>query len=199
MRLPRGIWLVGLLAAVCAAAVGVHASSAAPTRGARVSTLSGTYSCAVRKQRFVDLSAGVTMQGQDGKQSGLLQLTTVTKTVTKNGATSTLTQVSVFAEKNGVRLDKSTCRHVTKQVALKPKGYGSSETATPTFRGFINERCQTASRVLVGINLQLTNGVPSHALMAIRNDDAKSKKITFYNWSPKKIVAYSGNACVDLN
>jgi hypothetical protein len=191
-----------LLVAACiaAAAVGAHTSSAAPTRAARVSSLDGTYSCAVRKQHYFDLYAGVTMTTQQNQQaSGFISLTTVVKAITKNGVVSYLSQISVFAQKNGIRLDKSSCHPVTKQIALKPTGYGPVETATASFRGNINKRCQTAARVLVGIKLQLTNGTPTHAFMAIRNDDSKSKKLTFYNWSPKKIYAYSGSRCVDLN
>jgi len=59
----RGIWIVGLLtAALGAAALGAHASSAAPTRADRAaSTLDKTYSCRVRKQHYVDLYASVTL------------------------------------------------------------------------------------------------------------------------------------------
>ena len=63
MRGRRAIWIVGLLlAALGAAAVGVHASSAAPTGPiTHASTFDKTFSCRVRRQHFVNLYAGATL------------------------------------------------------------------------------------------------------------------------------------------
>ncbi|MGH3056459.1 MAG: hypothetical protein ACRDL7_15910, partial [Gaiellaceae bacterium] len=86
MGFRRGIWIVGLLAAVLgAAAVGVHASSAAPTRAtAGSSTVDATYSCRVRSQHFVDLYASVTLPPADNRQQpGVVVMVTGGKSVTK--------------------------------------------------------------------------------------------------------------------
>jgi hypothetical protein len=49
--------------------------------------------------------------------------------------------------------------------------------------------------VLVRLRLTTTNQIPSHALLAVRNDDAKRRPIAFYNWSPKKLSLYTANSC----
>jgi hypothetical protein len=197
-----GFWILGLLAAAAlgAAAMGVHASSAAPLRGsAAASTIDKTYSCHVRKQHFVDVGGGATIPPANGqpKAPGFLVLTTANKTITRNGTKETLTQVSLQAVKNSLRIDTSACRRVHVRVPLKPKGLDGPVTATPTFRGHINEQCGTAARVLVHLRLSLTNHTPTHALLAIRNDNAKRRPIAFYNWTARKVSAYTAGSCVD--
>ena len=108
MGYRSGVWIVGLLAAALgAAAVGVHASSAAPTGPiTHASTFDKTFSCRVRRQHFVNFSASATLPPVNGqRQPGGLYLTTVQKTREQNGATVTLTQVSLSARKNSLRID----------------------------------------------------------------------------------------------
>ena len=200
MGYRRGIWILGLLAAALgAAAVGVHASSAAPTRAASpASTLDKTFSCRVRRRHFVNLSASATLPPVNGqRQPGGLYVTTVQKTHEQNGATVTLTQVSLSARKNSLRIDTAICRRVKHQIPLKPKGLpgGPLVTLTPHHQGFDNEQCGTAARVLVRLRLTITAGTPTHALLAVRNDNAKKRPIAFYNWSPRKFNVYTANSC----
>lgn len=61
--------------------------------------------------------------------------------------------------------------------------------------GFDNERCGAAARVLVRLQFRTTNGVPSHALFAVRNDNAKRRPIAFYNWSADKVSIDTANNC----
>lgn len=199
MHRRRSIWIAGLPAvALGAAAVGVHASSATPTRATARATIDATYSCRVRRQHFINLTASATLPPVNGRrQPGGIYLTTVQKTRRQNGAVVTLTQVSFSARKNSLRIDKSTCPRVKQQIPLKPKGLpGPPVTVTPTHQGFDNERCGTAARVLVRLRLRTTAGVPTHALFAVRNDNAKRRPIAFYNWSPDKVDVYPGNSCV---
>jgi len=203
MNLRHGIWIVGLLAAALgAAAVGVHASSAAPTGPiTHASTFDKTFSCRVRLAFFVGFSVIFNIPPVNGqRQPGGLYLTTVQKTRQENGATVTLTQVSLSARKNSLRIDMSTCRRVKQQIPLKPKGLPTPAfTLTPHHQGFDNEFCDTAARVLVRLQFKTTNGVPSHALFAVRNDNAKSRPIAFYNWSPDKVSVYTANNCTVLS
>ena len=167
MRGRRASWIVGLLlAALGAAAVGVHASSAAPTGPiTHASTFDKTFSCRVRRQHFVNLYAGATLppaSGSSQKQPGGLSLTTVQKTREQNGATVTLTQVSLSARKNSLRIDMSTCNRVKRQIPLNPKGLrgdgpGTRPTAvqdderssvTRVVRGPQRQREEPADRVL---------------------------------------------------
>jgi hypothetical protein len=202
MGFRHGTWIAGLLAAALgAAAVGVHASSAAPTGPiTHASTFDKTFSCRVRRQHFVNLYAGATLppaSGSSQKQPGGLSLTTVQKTREQNGALVTLTQVSLSARKNSLRIDMSTCNRMKRQIPLKPKGLpGPAITLTPHHQGYDNERCGTTARVLVRLQFKTTNRVPSHALFAVRNDNAKSRPIAFYNWSPSKVSIYTANNCV---
>jgi hypothetical protein len=199
MRRRHGIGIVGLLAAALgAAAVGVHASSAAPTGPiTQASTFDKTFSCRVRRAHFVGLSASSNLPPVNGqRQPGGLYLTTVQKTRQENGATITLTQVSLSARKNSLRIDLSTCRRVKHQIPLKPKGLPTPPvTVTPHHQGFDNEFCDTAARVLVRLQFKTTNGVPSQALLAVRNDNTKRRPIAFYNWSPDKVSIYTANSC----
>jgi len=200
MRGHCGIWIVGLLAAALgAAALGAHASSAAPARtGAGASTLDKTYSCRVRKLHFVDLYASVTLPPADNRpQPGILNLTTGARVSQQNGATVEVSQVSLQATKNSLRIDTKSCRRVKHQIPLKRKGLsGPPITVTPSVFGHDAERCDTAARVLVRLQVKSTDHTPSHALLAIRNDNAKKRPIGFYNWSPSKVTAYIASSCV---
>lgn len=196
----RGIWIVGLLAAALGvASVGVHASSAAPTRAsAGANTIDKTYSCRVNRQHFADLYASVTLPPDHGRsQPGVLNVTTGVRVSHQNGATVEVSQVSLQATKNSLRIDTKSCLRVKHQIPLKPKGLaGPPTTVTPTLFGHDSERCGTTARVLVRLRVTLTNHTPSHALLAIRDDNAKRRPIAFYNWSPSKASVYPGKSCV---
>ena len=196
----RGIWIVGLLAAALgAAALGVHASSATPSRaGAGASTLDKTYSCRVRKQLYVDLYASVTLPPADNRpQPGVLNLTTGARVSQQNGAIVEVAQVGLQATKNSLRIDTKSCRRVKHRISLKPKGLPSPPTTvTPTLFGRDSERCETTARVLFRLRVTSTNHTPSHALLAIRDDTAKRRPIAFYNWTPRKVSVYPGKSCV---
>jgi hypothetical protein len=200
MRRGHGIWIVGLLAAaIGATAVGAHASSAAPARthtGAAI--LDKTWSCRVQQAHVVNLYTSATLPPVGNKpQPGGLFLTTGVKTVVKNNTTVTVAQVSLQAKQNSLRIDTGACRRVKKQIPLKPKGLPTPPTTvTPSLRGFDNEQCDTSARVLVRLQLKSTNHTPAHALMAVRNDNAKSRPIAFYNWSPNKVSVFLGKTCV---
>jgi hypothetical protein len=194
----RGIWIVGLAAALGAAALGAHASSAAPARAAAgASTLDKTYSCRVRKQHFIDLYASVTLPPADNRaQPGVLDMITGTRVTQRNGAVVEVAQVSLQATRNSLRIDPKSCRRVKHGIPLKPKGLpGPPTRVTPSLFGHDSERCDTASRVLVRLRVQSTDHTPTHALLAIRNDNAKRRPIAFYNWSPSKLTIYIGNSC----
>ena len=191
------IWIVGVAAAAVAAALGVHASSAAPGgAGVGAAASNATYSCVVGQQRSVNVYGAVTLPPQDGrKQPGFLVLTTGAKTSTKNGVTTTVSQVGVGAKKNGLKIDKSSCSRVKHQIPLKPKGLGYPTTATRNLFGHISADCAARSHVLVRLLLKTKAGIPAHALLAVRNTDAKKRPLAFYDWTPGKVIAYSAASC----
>jgi hypothetical protein len=193
----RGIWIVGALAASLGAAIGVHASSAAPGQvGVGVATTNATYSCLVGQQRSVNVYGSVTLPPQDGKkQPGLLVVTTGAKTSTKNGVTTTVSQVGVGAKKHGLKIDTSSCSRMKHQIPLKPKGLGSPTTATQNLFGHISVDCAARSHVIVRLLLKTKAGIPTHALLAVRNTDAKKRLLAFYEWTPGKVTAYSAASC----
>ena len=201
MRRRRGIWVIALLPAALAAAVVVQASAAAPTRATEpASTVDATYSCQVGSQNNVTIYGGVTLPPLNGqRQPGVFALTTNPRSVTKNGTTTTLSQIGFGSRKNSLRIDKSSCHLVKQQIPLASKGLsGPPETATPTKFGHLNLRCGTHTAALVRLRLTITAGKPTHALVAVRNGTAKNRPLAFYNWSPRKVTAYSGNSCVDI-
>ena len=197
MRGSRGVWIVGVAAVAIAAVVGVHASPAAPTApifGA--ATTNATYSCLVGEQSSVNVYGSVTLPPQDGKkQPGLLVVTTGAKASTKNGVTTTVSQVGIGAKKNGLKIDTSSCSRVKHQIPLKPKGLGSPTTATRSLFGHISVDCTTRSHVLVRLLLKKKAGIPTHALLAVRNTDTKTRPLAFYDWTPGKVTAYSAASC----
>jgi hypothetical protein len=201
MRGRHGTWIVGLLvAALGAAVVGVHASSAAPTRGnTAASTLDKTFSCRVRRQHFINLTATATAPPVNNQpQPGGVFVTTVNKTRKVNNALEILTQLGFSASKNSLRIDTSTCTHVKQQIPLKQKGLSGPITVTATQFGHDNEQCGTAGRVLVRLRVSSTNHTPTHALLAIRNQNASHKPIAFYNWAPNKVNVFIGGTCRSL-
>src|ERR1700747_251470 len=115
----RVISIAGLPAAPpAAAAAGVHAGYAAPTRAtSATSIIDKTYSCPVRRQRFVEIFGTVTYPPVNNQpQPGVLALTTVVKTINQNGTQETLSQLSLQARKNSLRIDRSSCRQVKQQI-----------------------------------------------------------------------------------
>jgi hypothetical protein len=66
---------------------------------------------------------------------------------------------------------------------------------TPTLSGHDSQQCGTTGRVLVRLRLTTTNHTPTHALLAIRNDNANHRPIAFYNWTPHKVNVYVGKTC----
>jgi hypothetical protein len=200
MHRRHGISIFGLLATIVAAGVAVQASFAASNRAASsASTIDATYSCSVSSQHNVVLYGGVTLPPANGQaQPGVFAVTTGTKSVTKNGTTTTKSQIGFSARKNSLKIDKSSCQRVNKKIALTRKGLsGPPTTATPHLYGHVNMSCGTAAKVLVRFRLTLEAGAPTQALVAMRNENAKNRPVAFYAWSPRKITAYTANNCVE--
>lgn len=200
MRRRRHLWILAVLPAAFAAAVIVQTSAAAlSTATGSASTVDATYACHVGGQNNVVIYGGVTLPPINGRrQPGVFAVTTNPKSVTKNGTTTTLSQIGFGARKNSLRIDKSSCHPVKKQIPLKSKGLsGPPETATPSMFGHLNLRCGTKTTALVRFRITIKAGIPTQALVAVRNG-VKNKPLALYSWSPSKITAYSGNSCVDI-
>jgi hypothetical protein len=52
--------------------------------------------------------------------------------------------------------------------------------------------------VVVRLLLKTKAGIPAHALLAVRNTDAKKRLLAFYDWTPGKVTAYSAASCSQL-
>ena len=190
----RGLCVVGAMAVGLAAALGVHPGSAAPIQVEVTSN--ATYSCLVSQEHSVNVYGSVTLPPQDGKkQPGLLTLTTGTKTIVKNGVTTTVAQLGLGARKHSIQVDQSSCARVKHQIPLEPKGLHSPTTATKNLFGHISVQCGTGSHVLVHLMFKTKAGVPTHALLAVRNGDSNRRPLAFYNWTPTKVVVYSAASC----
>ncbi len=192
----RGIWIAGALAVVLGAAIGVHASSAAPARvGVGAATTNATYSCLVGQQRSVNVYGSVTLPPQDGRQQpGLLVVTTGAKTSTKNGVTTTVSQVGIGAKKSGLKIDKSSCSRVKHQIPLKPKGLPGpdncdAEPVRPYQRGLRGQVPRDRSSPA-----QDEGGNPD-ARAARGSRSAKKRLLAFFEWTPGKVTAYDAASC----
>lgn len=201
MRGRRSIWIVCLLAAALGgAAMSVHASTAAPSRAAAgAATIDKTYSCKVSRQHNVDLYASVNIppSGNQPAAPGFLVLTTGVRTRQQNGVQITVSQLSLNSKKNSLRIDTKSCRRVQRKVPLKPKGLpGPPTKVTPTLFGHDSEHCGATARVLFRLRVTTTNHTPTYALLAVRDDTAKSRPIGFFKWSPTQASVYPGKTCV---
>ena len=200
-RRRLGIAVVAAAAAVVAAA-GVYAAPAIfPSGRGGVAVVDRTYSCRVQDRGAVpafDLEASVALPpapSQKLPRRAFLQLTTVVKKLDKQ---FNLPTIDFPDPKSGLRVDRSVCRPSARHVPLRPAGLAAGETVTPDFVGSFLERCVTARRALVHLHLVQSGGVPTRALLAVRNDDAKNRPIAFVKWSPSKITPYFAASCVSL-
>lgn len=154
-----------------------------------------TYSCAVSHDRLANLYASVTLSP---KHPGGLSMTTGVKMQISNGTMTMESQLGLQAGTKKLTLDKKNC-HRAARIPLKPKGFkGGSFTVTPGSRGYDSERCDTSARVVFRLRLTMRNGTPSHAIVVVRNDNAKSKPIVFYDWTPSKFREYIGPSCTTV-
>ena len=173
VRFRRGIWIVGLLAAALgAAAVGVHASSAAPTRATNATSIDRhdvlvSRRSAALRQRLRERHPAA---GQDGKtQPGGLVLTTGAKTTTKNGETTeTVSQVERPARRRTAEDRQSSCRRVKHQIPLKSKGLGLRQRRRRTSSVTSASNAGPGPRARPS-PAQDEGGTPTHALLAVRD------------------------------
>jgi hypothetical protein len=191
----KGLRGVGVVAAVAAIAV----TAAVGAQAAPTSVVDRTYSCKVRPQHYVDLNTSVTLPPtQNALRPANLNLFTVKKTFKENGFSFNLPQVFFQAAKgSNPKIDTPTCRRSSRKAALEPTGLPShAETVTPEYLGLFDERCVTAKRVLVHLRITLNSGVPTAALVAVRNDNKTRRPVEFLNWKPRKIKGFFGKSCV---
>ncbi len=198
MRRPSGILLFGLTAALAAAGLSAHATSAAPLP--TKSTIDVTYSCPVQKVKVVNIYAGTafTPAHTTTKSPGALGFDTGIKTKTTDGTTKTTAQASVVPKKSGVTIDKKACTKLKKPIAFSAKKLPVAVNATPNFRGYTSQACDSARNVVFRLQVHLTGGTPTSAVLAVRDADAKSKPIALVNWSTKKVSAHFATGCVNL-
>jgi hypothetical protein len=197
MRRLGGILFVGV-AAAAAVGLSAHATSAAPLP--TKSTVDVTYSCPVQKAKVVDVYAGTAFKPAHSTTTspGALGFDTGIKTKTVDGTTTTKAQASVVPKKNGVTIDKKACTKLKKKLPLSAKGLPILVTATPTFRGYTSQACDSAKTIVFRLQVHIIGGKPTSAVLAVRNADKKSKPIAFVHWRPKKISAHFSNGCTSL-
>jgi hypothetical protein len=200
MRRSSRIGVVSAIAVAAVAAASAYAAPAGSTRpraGSQV--VDSTYSCRVRPQRYVDLDTSVGLQKNGFQEPGQMRVTSVQKAIQRNGVKYNVPQIFFQAVKNSLKVDKAICRRSPRKIPLKPAGLPLYQTVTPTYFGEVQARCTTSKRVLVHLRIRMTLGTPQQALVAVRNDDAKTRKIAFFKWTPEKIASYLGKSCVQLN
>jgi len=159
-----------------------------------------TYSCRVQVRGAVpavDVGAYVTLPPfpSGAPRLALAQVTTVRKTIEGRFL---VPQVFFRAAKSSFMVDRTACAPSSRHVPLRPAGLASNGTATASFEGGFNERCVSSSRVLVHVRVSLKDDVPTRALLAVRNGDAKSRPLAFVRWSPSRITSYLATSCVPI-
>lgn len=179
---------------------GIAASAAAGAGATSPNVVDATYSCRVQASQsvhFADLDVAVTYPPLNGlHRPAHVSVTTEPKTIERNGIKFLVPQVYFEHVRNSLKVDRSNCRNSGKKPALAHAGLGGAQTATPNKLGEFEDRCVTNKRVLVRYRITMSNGTPAQALVAIRNDDAKSRPIAFFRWTPRKITGYLSKHCV---
>ncbi|MGZ4372588.1 MAG: hypothetical protein ACXVRQ_10375 [Gaiellaceae bacterium] len=200
MQRRTGIGVVSVSAAAVVAAAITYAAPAAPRSPGESHILDSTYSCRVRAQHYVDFDLSITVKPQpDQVEPAQARIDTVPKTITLGGTEFNVPQILFQSVKNSLKVDQTNCRRSSRKVAVKPAGLPAFETVTPRYLGEIQARCATVKRVLVRFRIQMKNHTPQQALIAVRNDDAKMKKLAFFNWKPHKISSHLAKSCVSLS
>jgi hypothetical protein len=200
MQRRSGIGAVGVAAAAVVVTASAYGASAAPRSGGASHVLDSTYSCLVRPERYVDLDASVTIKPEPGRiEPAQARVTTVPKTMQSQGVDYNVPQILFQAAKNSVRVDQGICRRSSRKVALVPSGLPAFETVTPSFVGDVQARCTTTKRVLVRFRIAMKNHTPQRALIAVRDDNAKLRKLAFFNWKPGRIASWLARSCVSLS
>ena len=188
----KGLLLFALAAAVAA-------SSAAAVGATATKTVDATYSCRVQakqSEHFIDLDLAVTYPPLNGyHRPARMSVKTWPKTFQSGGTSFLISQVYFEHVKNSLKVDQTNCRKARHAPALTHAGLGVGTTVTPNKLGQFEERCITKKRVLIRYRITMSNGTPESALVAIRNDDTKSKPVAFFRWAPRKITGYLGS-CV---
>jgi hypothetical protein len=199
----RGVGVVIAVAAVAVVVAVIVDAAPASSIGVRAASnvLDRTLSCRVRPQHYIDLEASVTLPPEQQMQRpAALRVSTVKKTIQRNGVAFNVPQVFFEAAKDSLEVDRAHCSRSSRRPTLKPTGLPAGQTSTPdnTVPNF-EERCATANRVLVRFRITMKSGTPALALVTVRNDDRKSRPIAFFNWRPRKITGYVGKSCVSSN
>jgi hypothetical protein len=186
------ISLCGLAAAAVAAALSAHVTTAAalPAKPAlSPPTTDVTYSCPVQASKLVDVYAGV-------KNPVALIFDTGIETDTVNGVTSPKPQASVKPQSNGVTIDTKNCTKLKKRIAFSTKGLPKTLTATRGHGGSVDKACKTAAAVVFRLQVHSSDtGPPTSAVLALRNDNAKSKPIALVYWSPRRVRVHLESGC----
>jgi hypothetical protein len=198
MRRSSRIGVVGVVAVAAVAAASAYAAPAGSTRPRAAShVFDRTYSCRVRPQGYVDLDTSVGLTKNGTQEPAQSRVTTVQKAIVRNGIKYNVPQILFQAVKNSLKVDGRICTRSSRKVPLRP-GLHLYETVTLNYFGEVDARCTTTKRVLVHLRIQMKSGAPQQALIAVRDDEAKPRKIAFFNWRPQRIAAYLGKSCIDL-
>jgi len=187
-----GISLCGVGLAAVAAGLTVHATTAAalPAKSDLAPpTTDVTYSCPVQAAKLVDVYAGA-------KSPVALIFDTGIETETVNGVTSPKPQASVKPQSNGVTIDTKNCTKLKKRIAFSTKGLPKTLAATRGHGGSVDKACKTAATVVFRLQVHSgATGPPTSAVLAVRNDNAKSKPIALVYWSPRRVRVHLESAC----
>jgi hypothetical protein len=66
------------------------------------------------------------------------------------------------------------------------------------FGGILNQRCVTAARALIRVQIQRNGaGLPTHAELAVASQGPKPAPVAFVNWTPTRVTYSIAKKCVD--
>jgi hypothetical protein len=183
LRLSFRAAAVLLVVLVSVGAVG----SAGARPGGLASVLDHTYSCPANTLR----------------QGGPLEVTFAANTITTNpgnvflgeavGAQTNAREYLGFITNRPGFVHSSVCR-LAKSIPLRSRGLPLNGVFTSQRFGGFSVRCTTNGRVDARLQMSLTNGAVTRALIALR-DEKGGAPLAFVQWSPKREVVYLAKSC----
>ena len=185
----RRISVVAGAAAATAVASAIPAFAGATRAHAGVEIVEKTYSCRSAPRPVFIYGAQVRLPPGGQVAAGPAMATVTT-------ADDHAFQVVFKDVKNSLKVDRSVCRPSSRRAALKPAGLALDQTVTRNLVGHLSGKCPThAKRLLVHFRIAMTGGTPERALLAVRQDKARSRPLAFLRWSPRKITDYVAQSC----
>lgn len=192
-RITGVVVRISFLVVVASVSVALKAPASRSAVEAEVtSTLDRTYSCLAKSRAGVPLVI-ISAYVSSARGPGYFGMYTTADT---SPGDNDVTYLEFTADRRGFRVDPSGCRRSTRVVPLSARGIPSNGVLTSDFVGGFDADCKaTTGRVDVRVRLTLSDGKPSKALVAVRNQGLRRTPLAFISWTGKREATFLSARC----